>query len=173
METNVLEIDGAIDKVQRVDAAKALEYRLKKHMSYAEIGKLMGVTKQAVQQRLERFSKLLDDPEIIDVHDNNTDKILTGAMHRMICNAVDDEKIKSASTLQLVTSYGILFDKQRLNRGLATSITQNVDLTPEDRETLRLLEARIIEHEDCTVHDTALQLNNDNKEIELDTTSAG
>lgn len=170
METTIAKVDK---NNYKIDLGRALEYRLKNRMSYASIGKLFGVSAQAIHKRLKRFSTVLDDPDIISAHEATNDKILTGTMHKLIGAAVEPARVKSASTLQLVTSYGICFDKQRLLRGQATSITGNVDLTADEREQLKILEARIIDSDNCTVNSTPQISDNDINELQVDSTVQG
>ena len=128
----------------RVDVGKAFELRMK-GMAYTDIAKVLGVSKQAVHSRLQRFTKTLENPECVKVYDENVDTLLSSAQLSVLDKALDRSKLKAAGTLQLVTSFGILFDKQRLVRGQSTQIISNCDLTADEREQLRVLDAKIIE----------------------------
>src|SRR5208283_5903762 len=137
----------------RIDISKALDLRLNHNLSYSKIGKQLGVSAQAVHQRLHKFNKIIDDPEVIDAHDKNTDKLLSGGMFKVLSAALDDKKIKAASTLQLVTSYGVLFDKRRLFNNLATNISVTYDLTSDERKLLQALDAKIINQDNQSLND--------------------
>lgn len=139
--------EAALDYPNRIDLAKALDMRFRKRMTYNEIGRVMGVSKQAVHERLARYTKLIGDPEDIQAHDDHVDRILTGAMSKIINAVVDEKKIERCSTYQLAASYGILFDKQRLVRGQSTAIVDHVDLTADEREQMRRLEAMMIDQD--------------------------
>ena len=108
----------------KIDVAKALELRLK-GLSYIDIAKHFNCTKQAVNDRLARFVNLLDDPESIKVFKDNQDTLLTAAQSKFLSRALDPDALKKSSTLQLITSYGVLFDKQRIINNLST---QNVSI---------------------------------------------
>ncbi len=128
---------------KRVDAGKAFELRMK-GLAYVDIAKLFGVSKQAVHSRLKQFRSCLDNPESIQVYEENVDKLLSAAQVKQLEASLDNDKLKAASTLQNATAFGIFFDKQRLIRGQSTQIIEKYDLTSDERETLRTLEARII-----------------------------
>jgi DNA-binding Lrp family transcriptional regulator len=129
------------DKGYKIDVGRALEYRLKNKLSYAEIGKQFGASAAAVHKRLQRFKSIIDDPEILDNYDVHIDKMLTSAQMKFLEGAVDSEAIKKASPYQNMTSFGIAFDKQRLVRGLSTNNVSYMDLTPTERDRIRELEA--------------------------------
>jgi predicted DNA-binding protein YlxM (UPF0122 family) len=124
-----------------IDLSKALTLRAK-GLSYQDIANSMRTSKQAVHQRLKHFNALLDD-DMLTAFEANQDKLVSGAMCKMLNNALDSDKLKSATTLQSVTSYGILFDKQRLMRGQSTSNVLTFDLTPAERDRMRQLESMI------------------------------
>lgn len=111
-------------QVAHVDVGRALELRLK-GASYQEIADIQGVTKQAVNSRLAAFKLLLNDPDAVNAIDAQRDKILTAGLGKLLLATLDDRAIKRCSTLQLASSYGILFDKQRLIRGESTN---NIDV---------------------------------------------
>lgn len=140
------------DRPGKIDAGKAFELRSRGN-TLTEIARIMGTSRQAVQQRLKQFSQVLENPESIQVYNQNIDNILSAAQLELLGRSLDKGKIKQATTLQLATAYAIYFDKQRLTRGQSTAIIDHVDLTPGEREQLRLLEARIIDA-DVTQSDT-------------------
>lgn len=102
------------------DVGKAVSLRLKNHLSYEAIGKIMGVTKQCIQQRIQTHIELFDDPELSQAYTENKERIMASAESRFLVAALDKEKMDQASSLQCVTAVGILYDKQRLERGLST-----------------------------------------------------
>ena len=80
------------------------------------------------------------DQEIIRSYKDQRADSLAGLQVKLL-NAIDDDKLKKASAFQLVGSAALLYDKERLERGQATSISA-VDIrqliasvsvdTPED-----------------------------------------
>jgi predicted transcriptional regulator len=117
----------------KIDVGKAFELRMK-GMQVKDIAKLMGVTPGAVTLRLQAFSKVLKNPNNIKVYDDNIDKILSAAQLELVSSALSRDKIKKAATYQLVASYGILFDKQRLVRGQSTANVAYQDMTQAEAE---------------------------------------
>jgi hypothetical protein len=87
----------------------------------ADIARALNVSKQAVNQALKPYKSLIKDAGSLQAFEENRDKILTAGQAKLLSVALDPKVIKKSSTLQLVSSYGILFDKQRLIRGEATS----------------------------------------------------
>ena len=86
----------------------------KKKLSCSQIAAIVGCSPQNIQQRLAS-----DGISILRAHkDNRADlQALTGAK---ILRTIDENTIKKASLLQRLSSYGILYDKERLERDLST-----------------------------------------------------
>lgn len=112
-----------------IDVAKAIELRFK-GLSFSEIGKLQGgVSPQAVQQRIARFSKFLEDPQAVTAYRDNEAQLLDGVRMELITSLVDDVRAKGKHKLsgyQKVGMYGILFDKMRLLRNESTANVSNL-----------------------------------------------
>ena len=119
--------------VARLDVGKALELRLKKHLSYEEIGERLGVTKQAVQKRLSKIVGWLDDPEAVAAYDKTRADVLTAVERELIQNLVDPAKLKAASLNNVAYSFQQVNNARRLERGEPTvnqaslSVIANID----------------------------------------------
>ena len=97
-----------------------IDYR-KKGLSYSQIAKLTGISKQACNQRLKPLYETL---ELADAFKNNKSEIFNYKQSRLL-NSLDEKSIKSMPPYQRVVAASILYDKQRLEDGLSTS---NIDL---------------------------------------------
>jgi hypothetical protein len=103
-------------KNSKVDLRQAVDLRCNHHLSYTEIAKLQGVTKQAIH---ERIKAILPIPENQVFQDHRAD-ILSNLQLKLLYN-LDDSKIKDMSGQQIVTSAAILYDKERLERDKSTA----------------------------------------------------
>ena len=112
-----------------VDVATALDLRTNHKLTFQEIAKLQGVPKQAIQQRLK---PLLPTPETKVYQDNRAD-ILSEAQLQLLIQ-LDPARLKKMSARDAVISFGILYDKERLERGQSTSINTNTAELKLDRE---------------------------------------
>ncbi len=99
-----------------VDVSSALDLRLNHHLSYSEIAAIQGVTPQAIHQKIK---DLLPLPENQVYLDHRAD-ILSNAQLRLLA-ALDDEKINKMAGDRLVWSAAVLYDKERLERGMSTA----------------------------------------------------
>jgi len=77
----------------------------------------------------------------------------------------DKGKRKKATLGNVAYALDKVNNINRLERGLATTIVSNCDLTPEERETIRVLEARIISHDPQDVVITQGQENIQNNDV--------
>jgi hypothetical protein len=137
-------IDSTVDKI---NIQEALKLRLVKGMTYADIGRRYNVSPQAVEQRLSRvFSLLKGENNIANLQaykDNQSDFIDAAAM-KMLSLAVEDARLKTLKSNQLIWNFGVLYDKSRISKGLSTSIIEHYDLTSDERDQLHKLEEMMI-----------------------------
>jgi len=120
-----------------IDLDRAIDLRLK-GLTYQEIATIFGVTKSAVSERLTGYIA-----ENIDVQGFKTHRaeILAGKQAEIIKSLTDDD-IKKSSPYQRVGMFGILYDKERLERGQSTAnvayADYSRDLKEMDREIVEL-----------------------------------
>ena len=92
-----------------------LEYRTK-GLTYEEIGNLLGCTKVNIHYRLKPYMDEING--LADYKKHRADVIAIKG--RKILNSLTDEDIQKAPAGQRVMMYGILYDKERLERGEST-----------------------------------------------------
>lgn len=100
-----------------------------KGLSLAQIGKMAGISKQAVSQRLKTSGL---DPTEIGQFTKDRSLILKGKQ-RLVLSAITPEKVKTMSVRDAAVAAGILIDKQRLIDGESTANVAHftkIDLTP-------------------------------------------
>jgi ferredoxin len=101
-----------------------------KGVSLAQIGKMAGVSKQAVSQALKHHGL---DPEEIKTFTKDRSLILRGKQ-KLVLSAITPEKVKTMSVRDAAVAAGILIDKQRLLDGESTANIlcgfTRIDLTP-------------------------------------------
>lgn len=112
----------------KVDTACALKMRAQ-GLSYAEIAKTQGTSKQAVHRRLQA---LLPDADT-DAYKAMRADILS-KMQLKVLETIDDESIQKAPLAARAMAFGVLYDKERLERGQSTSNMMSIHA---DLETLR------------------------------------
>lgn len=130
-ETNTT-IDLPIDYTPKnIPIEKIIKYR-KQGLSINEIGDLVGISKQAVYQRLQPYLHELDTLEDYKTHRAD----IIALKGKEILKHLDSNRLEKASAYQLAGMYGILYDKERLERGEST---QNVASVHGDIESIRAL----------------------------------
>ena len=95
--------------------AKLIELR-NKGLTYEEIGNMLGRSKVTIFQRLKPFKKHIDNLEAIKKYKADTLAVYQSA----ILDSLTEADLKKASAYQKVGMYGILYDKERLERGQST-----------------------------------------------------
>jgi transposase len=102
-------------------------------MTYAEIGRIEGISKVSVYKQINH---LIPNEQDLEIYKKHRADILASKQVELL-QALTPDKIKDASALQLITGMGILTDKERLERGQST---QNVETVVQslssDRESL-------------------------------------
>ena len=122
----------------KIDTALAVNLRLNHNLSYRRIAKIQGVTTQAVHQRL----RPLLPTEQTEIYKNNRADIFANAQLKILTQ-LDLPRLKKAALRDLVISAGILYDKERLERGLSSqnisyqAITDQLKAIDEEEAGLR------------------------------------
>ena len=116
-----------------VDVSTALKLKIDNNLSYAKIAAIQGVTPNAIFKRIKH---LLPD-QFTDTYQANRADILS-AMQVKLLSQVDDSRLKKMSVRDAVVSAAILYDKERLERGMSTA---NLASVHADIAALRASEA--------------------------------
>ena len=117
-----------------------IDYRAK-GLTLDEIGKIAGVTKQSIHSRIKAYDKHIESLEHFKKHRGD---ILSVTQSRII-NSITDEDIQKSSAYQRVGMFGILYDKERLERDKSThnlAIDYQRNINDIDKE-IEALEAEI------------------------------
>jgi len=114
--------DTSLDN-QRVviDVNKALKLRIEHNLSYRDIADKLGVSKSAVHQALQRFHKLITNPESVIAYRENKANLLDAVELELVSNLADSEKLKKASINNLAYSISQIDHIKRLERNQSTA----------------------------------------------------
>ena len=128
----------------KLDRKQAIILKTQNGLSYEQIGALQGISKQAVHEAIHKDIKaFIADQEVTKSYKEHRADILAGLQVKTLTN-LDDTRLKAASALQLVTATGILYDKERLERGqTSANIGVAVGLSSELQDALDKLVQRI------------------------------
>ena len=115
---------------KKIDVGKAIELKLMKNLSNADIAKHFGCTPSAVQQRLAKFEKILQSPEELETYRRHKVDILESAEFTLIRDLLDGKRRKAASLNNVAYALQNVNNIARLEKGQATNIIEN-RLDPE------------------------------------------
>ena len=101
---------------RKVNVAAALDLQLNHGLSYAQMAPILGVTPSAIHRRLKH---LLPDESTQYYRDHRAD-ILSHAQLQLL-SQIDARRLKKVGIRDAVVSTGILYDKERLERGQSTA----------------------------------------------------
>ena len=102
------------------DTAKIYQLHFEQGLSFTEIGKLYGTTKQAVYDRLHRLLQILPNREQLEVYKKNKPTILNAAEMKVLGYLLDDEKLEKASLNNAAFTFTQLTQARRLEEGKTT-----------------------------------------------------
>lgn len=105
----------------KIDVAKALTLRLQRKLTFEEIASKFGVSRQAVQQALDKFNKFIESPENTAAYQDNKAQLLDTAQFKILNELLDSEKLEKASINNLAYAYSQLDQSARLERGQSTA----------------------------------------------------
>ena len=106
--------------------SKIIELR-NKQLSYTQIAKIAGVSKQAIQQRMKPYAKAIDNIDAIKSQRAAMLTLVTNSWLEVYLSLSHEEKKKMVLRRGMV-DYGILYDKMRLETGQSTSNVAYMDL---------------------------------------------
>ena len=129
-------VDSGKVKRQKVDRSAALKLKVTNGLTYEEIAAIQGVSKQAVHKALQGLLPTEDT----DIYRSKRGDILA-EMQRKILDSIDYHDIKKSPLGSRIVSAGILYDKERLERGLPTSILSSLSDDELDKRLVALREA--------------------------------
>ncbi len=119
-DTSVLEITSLYDPIP---LSRIIELR-NKQLTYEEIGQIVGCTRQNIAQRLQ---PVMQDVEGLPAWKENRADVLAVYQHKLL-NSLTSEELQKASPYQKVGMFGILYDKERLERGQSTANVSYADI---------------------------------------------
>ena len=127
---------GDVDR-KRIDVDQAFVLYVK-HRNYHEVARLLGVSPQAVQQRLLRHKQFAAVLNNLEVYRDSRLDLMSAAEITLIRSLIDDDAIKKAPLAARATTYGILNERRRLEEGKSTSNALHGVLVRVQREALEL-----------------------------------
>ena len=89
-----------------------------KGLSYSEIGKLAGCDKTNVYHR---FKTIGYDPEHVRAYKTRKSDVFTFWENKLL-NSINDDDLKRANLQTKMMAFGIIYDKNRIEQGLAGQI---------------------------------------------------
>ena len=96
-----------------------------KGLSQSEIAKYFNCSRQAINARVSPY---LEDLQALPDFKKFRADVLAFHQRRLL-NSLDNESIQKASPFQRVGMFGILYDKERLERGESTENVSYIDMT--------------------------------------------
>jgi hypothetical protein len=125
---------------QKIDKWKAYLLWTNNH-SFSDIALKYNCTPQAVQQALQPIIKTMLSPQEVSDYKKKKTDLLDSAECKLLGALIDDERIKKASVNNLAYAVQSINNINRLEKGLSTQNISVMDLTPQERDQLRELEA--------------------------------
>lgn len=113
-----------------------------KYLSHQEIADRMGCSRVAVTTAIQRLPEwVIKDRDVEDYKRDRAD--IFAHAQQLILRYITADKLRGASLQQLGTLFGIFYDKERLERGQATSHIAEISINKIDSETLKFINKAI------------------------------
>jgi hypothetical protein len=120
----------ALQVVDKIDINKALKLKYLHKNTDEMIGKVFGVTRQAVNKRLKPFQELMTDQSTLEAFQGNYTNILRNASMLLSRGIVDPKKIEAASLNTVANHLRLEENKTTDNvgfQGLVAHIQKSAD----------------------------------------------
>jgi hypothetical protein len=129
---------------QRIDVKKAFVLRYINGLTESEVSRSMKVTRQSVSYALKPFRDVIEKNQAGQAYRENKPLILDAVEMDLVGLLADKGKRKKATLGNVAYALDKVNNINRLERGLSTVNVNNYDLTAEERDKLRHLEAMLI-----------------------------
>lgn len=136
------DVGGDIDRPQKDIPIETIISLRNKGLSLDQIAKITGCCKQNVHQRLESVGFGYSRERIGNFKESRAD--IFAFIQSKLLNSLDDAEIKKLNPYQRIIGTGILYDKERLERGQSTEIidvTHTINSIEELSNREKILEA--------------------------------
>lgn len=117
-----------LTKPGRMDLTKALELRLKKGLTYTEIGEYFGVCRQTVHARLKKFSNMIMEAGQLEAYRTNKADVLESVEAQLLSDLSDTGRREKASLNNVAYALGQVSSMTRLEKGQSTSNVAYLDM---------------------------------------------
>lgn len=123
----------------KLDLSACLKDRYHHRMTFQQIADKYGVAKQSVHEKLRAFTEQLGDPEELRAF-QDIEADIQSAVKRRISSKLLTVDLDKASARDLAVTYGVIYDKNRLQTGQSTSnqsvffhlVSESDDAPPQD-----------------------------------------
>jgi len=144
IETPPVNIDTTVDK-------KPLEYNLVNVLklriegkTMQEIGDIFKVSRQAIDKRLQGIFKLIE-PDKLNTYRLNKSNVFTAIELELLNQVMQPDKLKKMSAREAVISFGIIYDKNNIEKGLTPGDDGVIDSNnPHKKQIVMNIENMII-----------------------------
>jgi len=136
--------DGRTKTGSKMDIVKVLNLRDCHGLSFADIGKMLGFSRQNVNHCYKQFVKLFPDYQQTELYKDNKVSYLTQAEFILLQDLLDEDKRTKASLNNTGYVWDKVFNNNRAEQGKAGAggVTVNIDIAYQEAEarskTLRL-----------------------------------
>jgi DNA-directed RNA polymerase specialized sigma24 family protein len=99
---------------------KALKLHFQHGLSYAEISRQLGCSRQYISKVLKPFKNLVKNPQILDVYRQNRSDLLNATELELVLDLLDSTRRKKASLNNVAYAFQQIHNARRLEEGLST-----------------------------------------------------
>jgi predicted DNA-binding protein YlxM (UPF0122 family) len=124
-------------QMAKIDINKALQLRLKKGLSYAEIDEYFGTSNGVAHSALQRFTNMLVDRGELEVYKSNKGAILESIELQLLSDISDEGKREKASLNNVAYALGQVSSMTRLEKGQSTANVAYQDMNQSLSEIRR------------------------------------
>ena len=121
--------DTAYEHDQKLPLEEMIKLRYKHNMSINQIADKMGCHKSTVFRKLEKYLKILPNPEEVESYRQNKTMYLEGLELKVYEEMSNPDKLKDASFNNLAYGFQNISTQNRLEKGLVTSRIESFYVT--------------------------------------------
>ncbi len=105
----------------RVNVLEAYKLRTQHHLTFKQIGDLQGVDPTSVHHALTRLMDSLPSDDQLHAYDESRAALMNATSQRLLASLADPDVIAKANLRDRAVTFGIIYDKHRLETAQSTS----------------------------------------------------
>ncbi len=122
------EIDRYVAKRSKIDIGQLVKFRFENNLTFEEIGKKFGVSRQAAEQAFSRHFSVIRSRNDAESYEKYKPVTLSAVEAELLVALIDKGKLEKASVNNVAYAFGVVSNNNKLARNQSTENISSVSM---------------------------------------------